>query len=195
MHTHASIETHNKELVRKFRNSHNESYVAQIFMKYAPYINSICLHYLNTLEASERAVLSIFDQLKSELKRHEIENLNEWLFLATRSECLSLLRNTSTNNISEKVTKLNGSAFLELRKEFGLTDNENKKTIIRLMMRGLNWLKKEERICIEHVYLDKMNKKEVSHYTGLSISQVDLFLRTGKHNLKTFLERQHEIAE
>lgn len=195
MYAHSPIETHNRELVRRFRNSHNESYVAEIFLKYSPYINSICLHYLNTVEAAEKAAISVFDQLKNELKRHEIDNLNEWLFLATRSECLSFLRNTSSNNISEKVTKLNGSAFLELRKEFGLTDSENKKTIIRLMMRGLQWLKKEERICIEHVYLDKMNEKEVSHYTGLSLSQVELFLRTGKRNLKTFLERQHEIAD
>lgn len=176
------------ELIERFRNSHNSGYVSQLLSRYLPYILIICSDILERDKDIEQAVKCIQHQLFNELKRHKIVDFKVWLKDVTRNECLKLLRKKNPSILSEKVAKLNGSAFLELRQEFDLIHVEiDQKNVISEMMKGLEWLNDEQSECIERFYLDRMSVKQVSDYTGYSISEVESHINIGKRNLEKFL--------
>lgn len=178
------------ELIECYRNSHDPKYVGELYQRYLHLVTYICSNYLEVDEDIEDASMDIFEKLLDELKRHEISDFKNWLHSVTRNHCLKLLRKKNPVVLSEKVTKLNGSAFLELREEFGIGIQEDKHEIIRQMMRGLRWLNKEQRECLEHFYLDRLSYKQVSDYTGYSINQVKSYIQNGKRNLKIYLTNQ-----
>ena len=180
------------ELIDCYRNSHNPKYVGELYKRYLHLVTYVCSNYLEIDEDIEDASMDIFEKLLDELKRHEIDNFKSWLHTVTRNHCLKILRKKNNVVLSEKVTKLNGSAFIELRQEFGVGIKEDKHQIIRQMMRGLKWLNKDQRECLEHFYLDEMSYKQVADYTGYSMNEVKSHIQNGKRNLKKYLANQND---
>lgn len=178
------------ELIDCYRNSHDPKYVGELYQRYLHLVTYICSNYLEVDEDIEDASMDIFEKLLDELKRHEIRDFKNWLHSVTRNHCLKILRKKNPVILSEKVTKLNGSAFLGLRQEFGVGIKEDKHQIIRQMMQGLQWLNNEQRECLEHFYLDDMSYKQVADYTGYSVNQVKSHIQNGKRNLKIYLSNQ-----
>ncbi len=180
------------ELIDCYRNSHDPKYIGELYKRHIHLVTLICSNYLEEDEEIEDAVLEIFEKLLDELKRHQITAFKDWLHTVTGNHCLKILRKKNPVVLSEKVTKLNGSAFLELRKEFGVGMADDKHQIIRHMMKGLHWLNQEQRDCLEHHYLDGMTFKQVSDYTGFTMNQVKCHIENGKRNLKKYIENNNE---
>ncbi|MCH8905076.1 MAG: sigma-70 family RNA polymerase sigma factor [Bacteroidetes bacterium] len=176
-----------KELISKFRNSYDNSYIEELFSRYTHLVYSVCYKYLKHEEDSKDAVMEIFEQLIENLKKHQIENFKGWIYSVARNHSLMKLRkekkivefDTDFDNFKVKDVELNNNLHL---------DNEEK---VNKMMEGLNQLKNEQKKCVELFYLQEKCYREVVEVTGYSLKQVKSFIQNGKRNLKNYMVENH----
>ncbi len=61
---------------------------------------AVCLKYLKDQETAKDAVMAVFEELASKLKKHEVDNFKGWLYTLTKNHCLMQLRSGKSIKIS-----------------------------------------------------------------------------------------------
>ena len=79
-------------LIEKYKATGDNSYVGDLFERYAHLVYGICLKYYQDRENSKDAVMQIFEKLLTSLKEHDIQNFKSWLHVLTKNHCLMDLR-------------------------------------------------------------------------------------------------------
>lgn len=182
-------------VIQKYKESGDLSFLGDLYAPYMPLVYGVCLKYLKSPEASEDAVMSIFEQLIDKLKVHEVKNFKSWLYTLSKNYCLMEIRKNKGiqhldfEDISEKdllndEVSSDTSEFKNIQDiEWQLEHNFNK-------LKGcLNKLTFEQKTCIELFYLQKKCYKSITEITSFDMKQVKSYIQNGKRNLKICLER------
>lgn len=173
-----------KDLVDQYKRSGDLSVLGDLYQRYMDLVYGVCLKYLKHHEVAKDAVMQIFEELVSKLKKHEVQNFRPWLHQLAKNHCLMQLRtprNMKTVEFktdfmqSEEIVHLNGA----LEKE------ENFK---RLEI-CLGELTADQQTAIRLFYLQGKCYNEIVEITGQDWNQVRSFIQNGRRNLKNCIER------
>jgi RNA polymerase sigma-70 factor (ECF subfamily) len=176
------------ELVSLFKESGDNSYIGELFKRYAHLIFGVCMKYLKDEEDSKDAVMQIFEKLPEDLKKHEITNFKGWLHSVAKNHCLMELRSKTAKQEKDIQLKVEYETFMEYDEELHL----NKEQELVNLEEAIKELKEEQKICIELFYLHEKSYQEVVAITGYEMNKVKSCIQNGKRNLKILMTDKNE---
>jgi RNA polymerase sigma factor (sigma-70 family) len=82
-------------LLAQFRASGNSEDLGELYGRYLEMVFGVCLKIFKDRGRAEDAVMSIFEELLTKAKVHEIESFRGWLYVLARNYCLQELRKSA----------------------------------------------------------------------------------------------------
>jgi RNA polymerase sigma factor (sigma-70 family) len=144
----------------------------------------VCLKYLKQPDDAKDAVINIFEELVTKLKKYEVDNFKGWLYQLAKNHCLMKLRSKKGHpvNIDIDIVYLPENNHQEdaMEKELNLTAMEY----------CIAQLPAEQKQAIELFYLKEKRYKEISEEIHIDINKVRSFIQNGRRNLKICMEKQ-----
>ena len=171
------------DLIKKYSQTGNTEYVGELFSRYSHLVYGVCLFYLKNRNDSKDAVLSIFERLLTDLKKHEITNFKSWLHSVSRNYCFIRIRNRNRLSLREQIFSDQYENDFSLQSDFDETNNEDYLKVNT----AIEKLNPEQRTCIELFFLQKKSYAEIAEHTGFTSDQVKSYLQNGKRNLRNLL--------
>ena len=76
----------------EYQQSGNLQVLASLYQRYMDLIYGLCLKYLEDSDLAKDAVMQVFEELITKLRKHEVENFKSWLYTLAKNHCLMQLR-------------------------------------------------------------------------------------------------------
>ena len=175
-----------EELITQFRKTKDKKCISTLFDRYSHLVYGLCLTYFKDQARSKDAVLEIFEKLMDKIIDTEVRKFKPWLFTVSKNHCL--------NQIEKEQVKLKHEReyqHLEDHVEIdGLSSGEAilKEERLEALLKAIEELKPEQKICVELFYLKQKPYQEVAEITGFTMMQVKSYLQNGKRNLKMIMD-------
>ena len=149
------------ELIERFRYSHDNQYVGELYTRYAHLVLGLCIKYFEDVDMAKDATMSIFELLLHELKRHHIDHFKSWLYTVSKNYCLQELRKKKSRNKKEDLFK----DFLQdtMESELDMHPKEHKELLLLRMEKLLPTLKNNQRLCLKMFYLEGKSYVDISY--------------------------------
>ncbi len=180
-----------EELISKYRFSHDNSYLGELFLRYLPIVFGVALGVLKNQREAEDLTMTVFHKIASDLKRVEVKDFSSWLYQLTKNLCSieSKKKNAGTNDsknilIEELASKDDNSLFINAAE-----DKETKIDANNLRL-AINTLNENQKVCIDLFYMQNKSYQEVADITGFTVNQVKTNIQNGKRLLKTYVENR-----
>ncbi len=171
------------ELVSRFRYSYDSEYVGELFQRYTHMLYGVCLKYLQDEEKAKDAVMTLFEKVVEDLKRHEVENFRTWVYSVAKNHCLMELRKERTTSPHKE----NYEAFIKTIVENEDSTHLNGVSQVELdgkLEAAISSLKDDQQKCIRLFYFEKKSYEDIVNSTDYSYKEVKSHLQNAKRNLK-----------
>jgi DNA-directed RNA polymerase specialized sigma24 family protein len=152
-----------KELVLAYQRDCDLQVLGSLYQRYMELVYGVCLKYLADPDVAKDAVMQVFEELITKLKKHEVENFKSWLYTLAKNHCLMQLRsqkNKKTVSISPEL--------MQCGDEMHLTG--------------------EQQQTVTLFYLQQKCYNEIVELTGLDWKKVRSHIQNGRRNLKICME-------
>lgn len=180
-----------EELISKYRFSHDNSYLGELFLRYLPNVFGVALGVLRNQKEAEDLTMTVFHKIASDLKRVEVKDFSSWLYQLTKGLCnIEAKKKTAGANesknilIDELASKGDNGLFINA------TDNGESKIDANNLRLAINTLNENQKVCIDLFYMQNKSYQEVAEATGFSVNQVKTNIQNGKRLLKTYIENR-----
>lgn len=148
-------------------------------------VYGVCLKYLKETELAQDAVMQIFEELVSKLKKHEVENFRGWLHQVAKNHCLMQLR-TPKNLKTVALPPL----LMQNEEDVHLNGVMEKEENFQKLEKCIASLSDEQRTIIKLFYLEGKCYNEIVEITGMEWNHVRSSIQNGRRNLKLCMEKK-----
>ena len=173
-----------KELVASYKQSGDLAVLGGLYQRYMELVYGVCLKYFKEPETSKDAVMQIFEELVSKLKKHEVENFKGWLHQLAKNHCLMQLRTPKNLKTVEFKTEL-----VQTEENVHLNGVFEKEENLKKLDYCLGTLTDDQKKAVSLFYLEGKCYNEIAEITGQDWNQVRSFIQNGRRNLKLCMER------
>ncbi|HLS95304.1 RNA polymerase sigma-70 factor (ECF subfamily) [Sphingobacterium allocomposti] len=176
-----------KELLTYYRRTGDIAALGRLYAPYMPLLYGVCFKYLQDQDASQDAVMQIFEQLIDKLKVHEVDSFKSWLYVFARNFCLMELRNAKRKtfvDIEEHLFETEGKMEAAEEKRWKESDFEK-------MEACLASLQDQQAKSIRLFYLEQKCYKEIAEEMNVDLNKVKSYIQNGKRNLKICMEKRN----
>jgi RNA polymerase sigma factor (sigma-70 family) len=173
------------ELVVTYRQSGDLKVLGELYQRYMDLVYGVCLKYLKESETAQDAVMQIFEELVSKLKKHEVDNFRGWLHQVAKNYCLMQLR-TPKNLKTVALPPL----LMQNEEDVHLNGVMEKEENFQKLEKCIASLSDEQRTMIKLFYLEGKCYNEIVKITGLEWNHVRSSIQNGRRNLKLCMEKQ-----
>jgi RNA polymerase sigma-70 factor (ECF subfamily) len=177
-----------EELVEMFKNSQDNLYMGELYIRYTDLVFGVCLKYLQNKDDAQDATMQIFEKLIADLKKHKIATFKPWLYMVVKNYCMMEFRKATSRNKNEKAYN-DSSVSVEKTDAPHLEEQQDKEMVLAQLENGLGSLNEAQQKCIKLFYVNDKSYKEISEETGFSMNDVKSHIQNGKRNLKITLEK------
>lgn len=174
-----------EDLVRTYKVADDMEALGELYQRYMDLIYGVCLKYFKETERSKDAVMQVFEELVTKLKKHEVENFRGWLYQVARNHCLMQLRTPKNMKTVEFKTEIVQSEE-DLHLDSVLVKEEN----FKIMEFCLGTLTDQQKEAIRLFYLEGKCYNEIVKMTGENWNQVRSSIQNGRRNLKNCMEER-----
>lgn len=182
------------ELLTLFKKTTQNQYLGELLERYSLLVFGVCIKYLKDQTSAQDATQQVFEKVIKEVVKYEIPYFKSWLYSVAKNQCLMQLRNSSTKihytakEIDDLELTSEDDSGLKLR-EYLLQDK------LEILHESLQNLNKDQSICIDLFYLQKLSYREIENKTGLTFQQIKSNIQNGKRNLRMMLETKMQKNE
>ncbi len=173
------------ELLLLYQTRSNKQAIGELFKRHSLMCFTVCNKYLKNEDASQDAVMQIFENLFTDLVKHEITNFRSWLHSVARNHCLMILRKPELLLHISSTEEESEDSFMEKLLPLHQTDNsaemEHKLQELEL---ALDTLQEKQKLCLQLFYLEKLSYEAIGEKTGLTQNEIKSAIQNGKRNLK-----------
>jgi RNA polymerase sigma-70 factor (ECF subfamily) len=184
-----------EELVERYRNSHETTYIGELYQRYTHLVFGVCMKYFRNEAEAEDATMQIFEKLINDLKKHHITAFKPWLHIVVKNHCMMHFRKETSQGKKMADLKYEVKGSVENPEESHLEEALEKEYILQHLHEGIETLKEEQRTCVELFYLKDQSYIQISEATGYSLNEVKSYIQNGKRNLKNFISLKNEQAK
>jgi RNA polymerase sigma factor (sigma-70 family) len=174
----------NQDLVRKYKDSGSMEVLGELYNRYMELVYGVCLKYFKEPENAKDAVINIFEELVTKLRKYEVDNFKGWLYQLSKNHCLMKLR-----SLKGQVVNLDPE-IVHLRENNHLDDVMEKELKLGNMEYCIEQLPAEQKQAVEMFYLLEKCYKEIATETGIEINKVRSYIQNGRRNLKICMEKR-----
>lgn len=150
----------------------------------------VCLKYLKESELAQDAVMQIFEELVSKLKKHEVDNFRGWLHQVAKNYCLMQLR-TPKNLKTVALPPL----LMQNEEDVHLNGEMEKEENFQKLEKCIASLSDEQRTMIKLFYLEGKCYNEIVEITKLEWNHVRSSIQNGRRNLKLCMEKSESVQK
>ena len=176
-----------EELVHRYRNSHDNAYIGELYVRYTHLVYGVCLKYFQNDADAQDAVMQIFEKMMVDLKKHHVETFKPWLHTVVKNHCMMHFRKESATTKKEAELKNILKTDVENPEENHLDSEEDKALMVEYLANGMESLKDEQRRCVEMFYLQDRSYQDIAAETGYTLNEVKSYIQNGKRNLKNYI--------
>ena len=178
------------DYVAAYRATGDLAVLGELYEQHMELVYAVCFNYLRDEEEAKDAVMNLFEQLITDLRRHDIQQFGPWLHSVARNYCLMQLRKNQAHPKAELVTGTGAGPDDE--PTLNLADNSDEPDLeadLTLMEACLQTLPMEQRTCLTLFYLERKTYTDVADQTGYDLKQVKSYLQNGRRNLKICMQK------
>src|SRR5215213_1821256 len=175
------------ELILEFKSGKNAQALGVLFERYVHLVFGVCMKYLKDTEESRDATMQIFEKLRTDLQKHQVEKFSYWLHTVSKNYCLMQLRSRDAMKNYDDALLVTEDGVTDDGLIPGLFEENNSEHFMEILPNAIQNLNAEQRACIELFYLKEKCYEEVSEITGYTMKQVKSYIQNGKRNLKIYL--------
>jgi len=176
------------ELVLLYRKTGDLKVLGELYQKHMDLVYGVCLKYFKESERSKDAVMQIFEELVTKLKKHEVDNFKGWLHRLAKNYCLMQLRtpkNLKTVEIPESLMQNEENVHLD-----GMLDKEEN---FQKLEYCLTTLSDDQRRAVQLFYIEGKCYNEIVELMGQEWNQVRSSIQNGRRNLKLCMENKLKV--
>jgi RNA polymerase sigma factor (sigma-70 family) len=188
--TKLHTELSDTELLDKYRQTGDKTFVGILYKRYSHLVFGLCMKYFKDQDQAYDASVGIFTKLFDDLKKHKVEYFKSWLFTYSKNFCLMQLRSAQSNLKRALEYEKDFKVFMENTEETHLQANKREEEYA-LLERALADLDEGQRICVELFYLKDKSYTQIVEITKYDLNKVKSYIQNGKRNLKIRLEENH----
>jgi RNA polymerase sigma factor (sigma-70 family) len=186
-HFSSATEKSDAELIQEFKSGKNAQALGVLFERYVHLVFGVCMKYLKDKEESRDATMQIFEKLRTDLQKHEVQKFSYWLHTVSKNYCLMQLRSRDAMKNYDDALLVTEDGVTEDGLLPGLFEENNSEQFLEILPAAIQNLNEEQRACIELFYMKEKCYEEVSEITGYTMKQVKSYIQNGKRNLKIYL--------
>lgn len=179
------------EYVAAYRATGDLAVLGELYEGHMELVYAVCYHYLRDEDEAKDAVMHLFEQLITDLRRHDVQQFQSWLHSVARNYCLMQLRKKQAHPMAALL--MGDTAGGDPDDGLVLTADEpgdpDLEEDLTRMEACLQTLPAEQRTCLTLFYLEQKSYTEVAHLTGFDFKQVKSYLQNGRRNLKLCLSK------
>jgi RNA polymerase sigma factor (sigma-70 family) len=183
--------TTDAEYVATYRATGDLAVLGELYERHMELVYAVCYNYLRDEDEAKDAVMHLFEQLVTDLRRHDVQQFQSWLHSVARNYCLMQLRRKQAHPMA---ALLHDTAEGEPDDLLLLTDTEADGTELEedltRMEACLQTLPAEQRTCLTLFYLEQKSYTDVARLTGYDLKQVKSYLQNGRRKLKLCMSKQ-----
>ena len=158
-----------------------------LYNRYMELVYGVSLKYFKNPEQAQDAVINIFEELVSKLKKYEVLNFKSWLYQLTKNHCLMKLRSKKGTVISLV------DNIMHLSENNHQDDMQEKEGQFIIMEECIEQLPAEQKETVRLFYLNEKCYKEIAEMRKLDINKVRSFIQNGRRNLKLCMEKKQHL--
>jgi RNA polymerase sigma-70 factor (ECF subfamily) len=177
------------DYIAAYRTTGDLTILGELYEQHMELVYAVCFNYLRDEDEAKDAVMNLFEQLVTDLRRHEVQQFGPWLHSVARNYCLMQLRKSQSHPKVELVT--NSGADSDEDVPLLLTDDTDapdREEDLTKMEACLQTLPPEQRTCLTLFYLERKSYSEVADQTGYDLKQVKSYLQNGRRKLKICMQ-------
>ncbi|MFY7862039.1 MAG: RNA polymerase sigma factor [Chitinophagales bacterium] len=175
-----------EDLINKYRFSHDNTYLGELYLRYLPYVYGVALNQLKSQTEAEELSMTVFNKISSDLKRIEVRQFSEWLYKLVLDLCNIEVRKKSVGKGESKQILI--EELSDEKNDLYINTEEGAKLDANSLRLAINTLNENQKICIDLFYIQNKSYQEVAEMTGYTINQVKTNIQNGKRLLKSYLE-------
>ncbi|UFH56279.1 RNA polymerase sigma factor [Spirosoma sp. KNUC1025] len=179
------------EYVAAYRATGDLTVLGELYEQHMELIYAVCFNYLRDEDEAKDAVMHLFEQLITDLRRHDVQQFGPWLHSVARNYCLMQLRRHQAHPTTSLVVDTTGDTEDEQLHKL-ITDEADTLDLeedLTRMEACLKTLPTEQQTCLTLFYLQKKSYTEVADLTGFDLKQVKSYLQNGRRNLKICMQK------
>ena len=174
-------------LVIKYREDGDMDTLGALYNRYMDLVYGVSLKYFKNPEQAQDAVINIFEELVSKLKKYDVLNFKSWLYQLTKNHCLMKLRSKKGTVISLE------DNIMHLSENNHHEDIQAKEGQFIIMEECMEQLPAEQKEAVKLFYLNEKCYKEIAEMRKLEINKVRSFIQNGRRNLKLCMEKKQRL--
>jgi RNA polymerase sigma factor (sigma-70 family) len=179
-------------LIALYKETGDKEIIAELYNRYAHLMMGVCMKYLKKENDSLDALMHVFEKLFDYLKMYEIGHFKSWFYSVTKHHCLYLLKKHKEYAYEESVLMWKApKEFVEFGDDLTLTGRLEKGDQTQDLMKAIENLNEDQRVCIELFYLKEKSYEEVQEITKFTYKQVKSYIQNGKRNLRISLSKKN----
>lgn len=172
------------ELVHQYKTEGDINVLGELYGRYMELVYGVCLKYFKEPEEAKDAVINIFEELVTKLKKYEVSNFKSWLYQLAKNHCLMKIRSRKSQPVTIDVE------IMHLGENNHLDHIADKEAQLNGMENCIEQLPSEQKQAIQLFYLKEKCYKEIADLTEKDINKVRSFIQNGRRNLKICMEKQ-----
>jgi len=176
-------------LIDKFKDTGDLDFLGSLYERYMHLVYGVCLKYLKDRDASQDAVMQIFEKLIVELPKRDIENFKPWLHVLSRNYCLMHLRSQKSRFAREEKLLESNEIFMESDYELHHNNETALDHDLMALKKCIDELKSEQKECVKLFYLEEKCYQEITEATNHELKKVKSYIQNGKRNLKICMDK------
>jgi RNA polymerase sigma-70 factor (ECF subfamily) len=175
-------------LVSDYQQTEDLQTLSLLYQKYMELVYGVCMKYLNNSEDAKDAVINIFEELVTKLKKHQVVYFKSWLYQLAKNHCLMILRKKKNyiQSIDEDI--------MHFESDWHLDEVMKKENALNQLHNCLDQLVVEQKQTIQLFYLENKCYKEIATLTDLEINKVKSYIQNGRRNLKICMDKNQTFA-
>ncbi len=177
--------------IATYRATGDLAVLGELYEQHMDLVYAVCFNYLRDEDEAKDAVMNLFEQLVTDLRKHDVQQFGPWLHSVARNYCLMQLRK---NQAHPKATLVTGTGS-DLDDDPIMRISEDDSDLLTLeedlttMEACLQTLPPEQKTCLTLFYLEKKTYTEVADLTGYDLKQVKSYLQNGRRKLKICMSK------
>lgn len=172
------------ELVAAYKRDGDMEVLSNLYQRYMDLVYGVCLKYFENSDDAKDAVINIFEELITKLKKHDVQNFRPWLHQLSKNHCLMILRKKKSQPVQVD------ESFMQSGENMHLADVEDKEQNLVHLEDCISKLVAEQKHSIELFYLKGKCYKEIADETGLEIGKIKSFIQNGRRNLRICMDKK-----
>jgi RNA polymerase sigma-70 factor (ECF subfamily) len=175
------------ELVALYKQSGEQEVLARLYQRYMDLIYGVCLKYFKNSEDAHDAVIHIYEELITKVKKHDVEYFRAWLYQLAKNHCLMALRKKKINFLSAD------DDFVQLPDLSHPEQVHENEVQFQVMQYCMEQLADQQKKAIELFYLREQCYKDIALETGWEVGMVKSHIQNGRRNLKNCMTEKMKI--